>query len=189
MRAAPGLAQPARRLATQAVAQTDTVEVCETRSSIGRALVVAKGFRADETVYTFSAGVGTAKSRYSVQVGRDEHTEGENHMFIYINHSCQPSCRLELLSIDGKGVANRQVRVGIVADRDMSPGEPITFDYNTTEWAMAEPFTCNCETARPCNVGGASTMTAEESARWLQESNGKHAWAHIQELLLDARKL
>lgn len=189
-RAAGSAQRLARRLTGAAVGAHGDVEICDTGSANGCALVVARAFRANESVHAFRARVGADKSKYSVQVGRDAHTTGEDGgAYIYMNHSCTPSCRLELLSAtDGAGAAPREVEVGIVAARDLQPGEAVTFDYNTTEWRMAEPFTCGCATARPCVVGGASAMGADERARWLRESGGRHAWVHVVQLLAEARE-
>ena len=90
----------ARRFASLYAAPDDrayeAVEVRETRS-IGRALVAVKVVHADEPVLTFRAKVAAVKSRFSVQVGRDEHTScKDDQIFMYMNHSCKPTCRLAL---------------------------------------------------------------------------------------------
>ena len=48
----------------------------------------------------------------------------------YLNHGCDPNAR----------VAGRD----LVALRAIPTGEQIRFDYNTTEWELAEPFACSC---------------------------------------------
>jgi hypothetical protein len=48
----------------------------------------------------------------------------------FINHSCEPSTALRGSTL--------------VALRDLAPGTEITFDYNTTEWELADPFPCHC---------------------------------------------
>jgi hypothetical protein len=32
----------------------------------------------------------------------------------------------------------------LVALRELAAGEELTFDYNATEWDLAEPFRCSC---------------------------------------------
>jgi hypothetical protein len=32
----------------------------------------------------------------------------------------------------------------IIARRTIAAGDELRFDYNTTEWELAEPFGCNC---------------------------------------------
>ncbi len=55
----------------------------------------------------------------------------------YINHACEPN----------SAVRGRD----FVAILPIHPGDPITFNYNTTEYHMASPFTCTC--ASPFCVG------------------------------------
>ncbi|MFT5198829.1 MAG: hypothetical protein ACI87O_001489 [Planctomycetota bacterium] len=79
-------------------------------------------------------------SRYSVQVAWQRHVETwvplqgdaslDSCQVRYMNHSCQPNTRF----------VDRQV----VALRDIAAREELTFDYNTTEWEMAEAFVCEC---------------------------------------------
>lgn len=47
-----------------------------------------------------------------------------------MNHSCEPNSLIR----------DREV----IAKRNIQPWEAVTFDYNTTEWEMAEPFSCGC---------------------------------------------
>jgi hypothetical protein len=56
----------------------------------------------------------------------------------YLNHGCEPSAL----------VHERQ----LVARRDIQPGEPVTFNYNTTEWDMSSPFQCRCGTTNCLKV-------------------------------------
>jgi len=85
-------------------------------------------------------------SRYSVQIGRDVHLDlpgppsvleleimREQHPWRFMNHGCEPNARIQ----------GRE----IFALRDIAAGEQVTFDYNTTEWEMAETFRCHCGAA------------------------------------------
>jgi hypothetical protein len=54
----------------------------------------------------------------------------------YINHSCDPNVAFD--------VERRVVR----ALRPIQPGDEFFYFYPSTEWDMAEPFICNCGTAR-----------------------------------------
>jgi len=67
-------------------------------------------------------------TRTSIQVGDGFHIEDEVGCFI--NHSCQPSCKIETFSV---------VTLG-----DLSEGEEITFDYSDNEDTIASPFECKC---------------------------------------------
>ncbi|RDI46029.1 SET domain-containing protein [Aquicella lusitana] len=69
-------------------------------------------------------------TRTSIQIGKNKHIEDE--MGGLINHSCQPTAR-----IDKKNHS-------LVSIRNIRKGEEITFDYNENEEAMASPFVCQC---------------------------------------------
>jgi hypothetical protein len=83
-------------------------------------------------------------SRHSVQIDSDVHVDvADGHtleecldLFIwrFMNHSCEPNA-----VIRGRDV---------LTVRPINRGEELTFNYNTTEYEMAEPFDCNCETSR-----------------------------------------
>mmetsp|Transcript_47921 Transcript_47921/g.159727 ORF Transcript_47921/g.159727 Transcript_47921/m.159727 type:complete len:494 (-) Transcript_47921:263-1744(-) len=58
----------------------------------------------------------------------------------YMNHSCDPTCWF----VDGGAEYNGVM----VASRDITPGEEITFDYATSEDSILTPeFDCQCGTA------------------------------------------
>lgn len=68
---------------------------------------------------------------------------------MFINHSCDPNCETE--EIDGK--------IWIIALRDISAGEELTYDYNLYDGDEDEAR-CNCG-AKTCR----STMYAPEEIR------------------------
>lgn len=83
-------------------------------------------------------------TRYSVQLGPGLHLDPFDLLhpeeqvqwrpWMFLNHHCEPNAVLE----------GRTLR----AVRDIPVGEGVTFDYNTTEWEMAEPFACHCGSPR-----------------------------------------
>ncbi|MBX3175455.1 MAG: SET domain-containing protein-lysine N-methyltransferase [Gemmatimonadaceae bacterium] len=87
-------------------------------------------------------------TRHSVQVGASQHIDPfdlfddaaqvEWRSWMYLNHHCEPNAEL-------------RERV-LVALRDIAEGEDVTFDYNTTEWELAEPFSCACGSPRCVGV-------------------------------------
>jgi hypothetical protein len=90
-------------------------------------------------------GVETSSPTFaSVQVGPDLHIDMDpmldltSQMDLYpwrfMNHSCDPNCIID----------NRAV----IARRTIEAGEELTFDYNSNEYDMAEPFDCVCGTAK-----------------------------------------
>ncbi len=79
-------------------------------------------------------------SKYSIQVDDNLHIEASSgqlsppdqgcHPWRFLNHSCDPNAIL--------------VGLQLIAIKPVRPGDEITFDYNTTEYEMATPFTCRC---------------------------------------------
>ncbi|MCC6784280.1 MAG: SET domain-containing protein-lysine N-methyltransferase [Planctomycetes bacterium] len=116
----------------------------------------------------------SAPTRYTVQVGAQEHVEMppgsslaeqlDRYSWRFLNHSCEPNAR-----IDGRE---------LVALRAIAPWEEVTFDYATTEYDMAEPFACGC--------GAASCIGRVRGYRWLAEARRKvirdHVAPHVLEL-------
>ncbi len=112
-----------------------------------RRLIATRPIAAGSVIFTLAGRETRVATRYSIQVGPEMHLDSDDlptdaervrdRYWMYLNHSCEPSAWVRGLEI--------------VARRDLWPGEGVTFDYNSTEWAMAEPFTCLCGT--PSCVG------------------------------------
>jgi len=84
-------------------------------------------------------------TRTSIQVENQhlEHYEGG-----CTNHNCNPSAKV-VIHPDFQGANpvspwEMGLAVLLVAKKDIEVGEEITFDYETTEEELAEPFKCNC---------------------------------------------
>lgn len=104
------------------------------------AVFAGEAIAAGEVILTFVGSTTRRPDRYSVQVGRRTHVvapadlppgdAAAEYGWRFLNHSCAP---------------NAWVRgFELVALADMPTGAEITFDYDTTEWDMAEPFACAC---------------------------------------------
>lgn len=101
----------------------------------------------------------------TVQKGRDEHLN-LNSDLVYINHSCEPSVIFDTTSLSI-----------LAGPRGLKAGEELTFFYPSTEWDMAQGFSCFCgaETCRGY-ISGAKNMKPEQlEGVWLN--------AHIRALL------
>lgn len=59
----------------------------------------------------------------------------------FTNHSCDPNCRVSG-GDDGFALGD------LVTIRAVAKGEPITFNYLTTEWSMSVAFDCQCGTSK-----------------------------------------
>ncbi len=84
-------------------------------------------FEAGELVYTLQGEPTAVRCRRSIEIGPDEHlvdTYAE-----CINHSAAPN-----LEIQGRL---------LLALHPIAAGDEVTFDYRTTESAIAAPFQCH----------------------------------------------
>ncbi|XP_024366290.1 uncharacterized protein [Physcomitrium patens] len=60
----------------------------------------------------------------------------------YLNHSCQPNCRLEKWRVDG------ETRVGVFAGRNIIAGEELTYDYKYVEFGPNVKCRCGAPNCR-----------------------------------------
>ncbi|MGZ8523206.1 MAG: SET domain-containing protein-lysine N-methyltransferase [Chitinophagaceae bacterium] len=90
-------------------------------------------YQPGDTVIEFSAKqVLTVPSYLTVQVGIDKHIMLHPEHLQYINHSCDPNVFFDTYAMQ------------IVALKAIAEGDEMTFFYPSTEWDMAQPFTCLC---------------------------------------------
>lgn len=102
-----------------------------------------------------------APSRYSLQVAADRHVAApedlapermpDPFLWRYLNHACRPNAAFEGLRL--------------VALRDIAAGDELTFDYNSTEYEIAEPFPCHCGGCEGRLIRGFRHLSAAEQAR------------------------
>lgn len=107
---------------------------------VGYRLVATTAFAGGDVVLLMQGIELTSPTRYTVQIGPGVHLAPENYtgeldqtnpcLWMYTNHSCTPNTFIR----------NRS----LIALLAIDPGDEITFDYETTEFEMAEPFECNC---------------------------------------------
>lgn len=75
----------------------------------------------------------------------------------YLNHSCQPNCKLEKWRVDG------ETRVGVFALIDIQVGEPLTYNYKFIDYGMKVICRCGAANCRGA-IGekfGSSTMKSK----------------------------
>ena len=117
------------------------VRVDHTGGVMGAAAVAARRANPGDVLMTIresDAEVRTEPSKFTIHIGRGRHLY-PGDVLMRMNHSFEPTIRLEL---PAQHTDDADALLVLVADRQIEPGDPITFDYNTTEWEMAEPFAC-----------------------------------------------
>ena len=89
-------------------------------------------------------------NRFTIQIAEGKHITLVPEVLQYVNHSCSPSAFFDTTSMV------------LISLRDIQPEDEITFFYPSTEWEMAEPFTCNCGSPACLEViNGASSLSVE----------------------------
>ena len=126
-----------------------------------RRLIAIRPIAAGKKVFTVIGRETPIPTRYSIQVGPNLHLDQDDahdanevvrrYFWRYMDHACDPATLIR----------NRAV----IARRDIAAGETVSFNYNTTEYDMAEPFRCHCESALCVGlVRGARYLTPGQRA-------------------------
>lgn len=70
--------------------------------------------------------------RHTIQIDACRHQAGTDEIDDYLNHSCDPNSALDFTRLELRSL------------RPIAAGEELSFNYLTSEWDMAAPFTCRC---------------------------------------------
>ena len=84
-------------------------------------------YKINDIVHTLDGPISNIPTRTSIEIGQNKHIEDD--LGIYINHSFNPSCKIE----NGCVVAVKKIDIN----------HEITFNYNVSETSMATPFIDN----------------------------------------------
>ena len=87
--------------------------------------------REGRCVYMFSPTYVPIRDKYTIEVNGKHFMDD---MGKFLNHSCKPNSRI--VSEDGF--------ILLYAITDIDIGDEVTFDYNSTESNISNPFVCNC---------------------------------------------
>jgi hypothetical protein len=131
-----------------------------------RSLITKQSYRKGEVICEIpTEKVVDKANRYTVQIGRDRHTEVGK--LSALNHSCDPNVILDTEHLQ------------MVACRDIEEGEELSFFYPSTEWEMDAPFICLC--------GSSSCIHVVAGARFLALSTLEHHYLnrHIREMMIE----
>ena len=112
--------------------------ISETNSNKGRGLFTKKEYSNEEIVLYLEGNYLPYPTKTSIQIEHDKHIESWEGG--HINHHCYPNTEIKIHKVIGP----TKLVALVVAKRDIEIGEEITFDYETTEFELAEPFACNC---------------------------------------------
>jgi hypothetical protein len=121
--------------------ETWSVEVV--RGAGFASLHALRSFAPGEVVFPLMGRPVEQPTRFTIQVGANKHIDPiSEHAspWGYLNHGCDPNVAVDI------------PRRAVVARRPIAAGDELRFDYNTTEWELAEPFGCNCGSASCAGV-------------------------------------
>lgn len=124
--------------------------------------VVAKSNIAKGEIITNISGRTTlSPSKYSLQISKTEHllphsSDSKDPICIwrFLNHSCEPNSFIDIQ------------RMTLIALTDIQKDEEVRFNYNTTEFEIATPFNCHCN-SQNCygKVKGFRYLSKEEQKK------------------------
>jgi hypothetical protein len=98
----------------------------------------------DSVIFQLKGTLTTRPSKYTIQLTRNKHLnfpkvrkvdDDLDYCWQFLNHSCEPNGYMNIGDLTFR------------ATRSIQRGEEITFNYLTTESAMAVPFKCICGSA------------------------------------------
>ena len=131
-----------------------------------RSLITKQAYKKGEIICEIpTEKVIDKANRYTVQIGRDRHTEVGK--LSALNHSCDPNVLLDTENLQ------------MVACRDIQEGEELFFFYPSSEWEMDAPFICLC--------GASNCIHVVAGARFLPLSTLENHYLnrHIRELMIE----
>ncbi|TXT05932.1 hypothetical protein VHUM_03693 [Vanrija humicola] len=132
--------------------------------SFSSKLVAERDYAPGETLALLdNKSAAPVKAYSSVQYGAGPNDHLElNSDLLFMNHSCAPTVEMVLPS---RQPERWEVRVGPAG---VKKGGDLTFFYPSTEWDMAQGFTCSCgaktHTSQNClgEINGAKYLTLEQ---------------------------
>ena len=114
---------------------TPFAEIWESPVTSQKSLHATVNLKPGDILNSISAKeIRNAPTYLTVQINEREHIMLDPEFLQYINHSCRPNVFF-----------NTKYMV-IICIRPIEVGKEITFFYPSTEWSMAQSFTCHCQT-------------------------------------------
>ncbi len=141
-------------------------------------VVALENFEAGSSIAVLEGIHSPIATRHTIQIAEDEHLEVpagttlvkkiERYPWQFLNHACRPNTR----------VVGRE----LIALRRIKAFEELSFDYETTEWQMAEPFMCRCSECGGRSVSGFRFLNREQRVERLK-SLAPHLVARLDDCL------
>ncbi len=104
--------------------------------SHGESVVCVQDIQPQERLIRLSGPAVDRPNKHTIQRAEDEHLTPQGAAWAMINHACAPNCTIDYATWE------------LIAHRSIRVGEEITFNYLSTEWELATPFSCTCGAAQ-----------------------------------------
>jgi hypothetical protein len=142
--------------AVKVISNHEFATVLLNKSTRQKSLHAASFFYPGDVICHFSGGITQSFATYlTVQVGAARHITLVPEFLQYINHSCAPNVFFDTTAME------------LVCLKALQPGDEITFFYPSTEWEMAQPFICNCESPECLQlINGAAHLSVDVLDRY-----------------------
>lgn len=113
-----------------------------------RSLHAVKAFKTGDILCPFFAKESLTQPTYlTIQINSNLHITLQPEFLQYINHSCSPNVFFDTTNSE------------LIAIAKIEAGDELTFFYPSTEWEMAQPFSCFCNAANCLhNIQGAAQL-------------------------------
>jgi hypothetical protein len=127
----------------------DLFEVVGQRN-LNRTAIATREIKEGEVIYDILPYLSKTDADFlSVQISTQEHILDQ--LLEAMNHSCSPTTFVDVH------------RMQVIAARDISVGEELTFFYPSTEWEMDRPFQCQCQSPQCIGfVAGAKNLSISQ---------------------------
>ena len=117
---------------------------------------------AGSVIFYLKGSISRLPNKYSIQLSSDKHLDfppvrkpddDHDYAWQYLNHSCEPN------------VYVNAAEYCVCAIKNIRQGEELTFNYLTTEYELATPFLCRCQSAKCFGaIRGSKFLTADQLA-------------------------
>lgn len=136
----PSVRQAALKSGFKVPSSSQNVEVRST-SDMGRALFASSAISSGSEIFNMTGLVLPFPSADTIFLGEHKHLLCSGGAQCLAHHCC-PNTRIVVDPTNGS--------MSCFAVQDIQSNDRITFNYLTTEWNMAQPFRCSCDTAEKC---------------------------------------
>ena len=111
---------------------SDKIEVRQTQK--GKAVIAADDIAPNEVLFEFEKKFLDHPTRLSMQIDGQVHQISDNPLALenLLNHSCDPNGFINFDDLTFR------------ASCQIKKGEELAFNYLTSEWDLANKFTCHC---------------------------------------------